>query len=101
MEGDNPVQVLVTGVAGFIGSWVAEALLQEGHEVLGVDCFIDFYPQYYKEANLRQLGEWSSFRFVEADLVEVQVELLQEWLDGYPLVSHQAAQAGVRTSWGR
>ncbi|MBA3474625.1 MAG: GDP-mannose 4,6-dehydratase, partial [Rubrobacter sp.] len=46
------MRILVTGVAGFIGSWVAEALLRDGHEVLGIDCFVDFYPRRYKEANL-------------------------------------------------
>lgn len=95
------MRVFVTGVAGFIGSWVAEALLQDGHEVLGVDCFVDFYPRCYKEANLRRLEEWASFRFVEADLWEVGDELLREWLSEYPFVSHQAAQAGMRSSWGK
>ena len=95
------MRVLVTGCAGFIGSWVAEALLRGGHEVLGVDCFVDFYPRRHKEANLRQLEEWAPFRFVEADISEVDDGLLREWLGGYPFVSHQAAQAGVRSSWGR
>jgi nucleoside-diphosphate-sugar epimerase len=95
------LRVLVTGCAGFIGSWVSEALLRGGHEVLGVDCFVDFYPRHYKEANLRQLKEWTPFRFVEADISKVRAELLREWLSEYPFVSHQAAQAGVRSSWGR
>jgi nucleoside-diphosphate-sugar epimerase len=95
------VRVLVTGCAGFIGSWVAEALLQGGHEVLGVDCFVDFYPRRYKEANLGQLEQWASFRFVEADVSEVKIELIREWLSECPFISHQAAQAGVRSSWGR
>ena len=99
-EGGRPVRVIVTGVAGFIGSWLAEALLREGHEVLGVDCFADFYPRHYKEANLGWLVEQSSFRFVEADLSEVEVGVLREWMGEYPFVSHQAAQAGVRSSWG-
>ena len=94
------MRVMVTGAAGFIGSWLAEALLEEGHDVLGVDCFVDFYPRGYKEANLNHLNEWSSFDFVEADLSEAGPELLRDWLDDYPFVSHQAAQAGVRTSWG-
>ena len=80
---------------------MAEALLRGGHEVLGVDCFVDFYPRRYKETNLRQLEEWTSFRFVEADVSEVKARLLQEWLAKCPFVSHQAAQAGVRSSWGR
>jgi UDP-glucose 4-epimerase len=92
--------VLLTGCAGFIGSWVAEALLEDGHEVLGVDCFVDFYPRHCKKANLRQLEGWPSFRFVEADLSEVKVKVLREWMSEYPYVSHQAAQAGVRSSWG-
>jgi len=95
------LRVLVTGCAGFIGSWVSEALLRGGHEVLGVDCFVDFYPRHYKEANLRQIKEWTSFRFVEADISNVRAELLWEWLSEYPFLSHQAAQAGVRSSWGR
>ncbi len=95
------MRVLVTGVAGFIGSWMAEALLRNGHEVMGLDCFTDFYPRHYKEANLRQLEDWASFRFVEADLSEVEIEVIREWLSEYPFVSHQAAQAGVRSSWGR
>ncbi len=95
------MRVLITGVAGFIGSWVAEALLRNGHEVLGLDCFTDFYPRCYKEANLKELEDWASFRFMEADLSKVGVGLIREWLSEYPFVSHQAAQAGVRSSWGQ
>ena len=98
--GDRPAKVLVTGAAGFIGSWVAEALLERGHEVLGVDCFVDFSPRRMKDANLERLKEWSTFRFVEADLSAVEAGTLRGWLGEYPFVSHQAAQAGVRGSWG-
>ena len=82
-EGSRSVWVLITGVAGFIGSWVAEALLRDGHEVLGLDCFTDFYPRRYKEANLRELQDWPSFRFIKADLSEVGAGLIQRWLSEY------------------
>ena len=42
---------LVTGVAGFIGSNLAERIIGEGHEVIGVDCFTDYYARSVKEEN--------------------------------------------------
>ena len=46
------MRALVTGVAGFIGSTLAERLLSQGATVVGVDAFIDYYPRERKEANL-------------------------------------------------
>jgi len=89
---------LVTGVAGFIGSHLAERLLQEGYEVLGVDCFTDYYPRRIKERNLGQLRAAPGFHFVEADLCSVDLQALFE---GTGKVLHLAAQAGVRASWGQ
>jgi predicted glycosyltransferase len=43
---------MVTGCAGFLGSHLCEALLRGGHEVIGVDCFTDYYPRALKEANV-------------------------------------------------
>jgi len=90
-------QVIVTGVAGFVGSHLAERLIADGHEVLGIDCFTDYYARALKEANVSSLLGSPRFRLVEADILD---------LDWSPLLAqashlfHQAAQAGVRGSWG-
>jgi len=94
------VHVLVTGAAGFIGSHIADALLAQGHAVLGVDCFVEHYPRRQKDLNLQRLVGRAGFDFIEADLSEAPPERLQAWLTDCPFVCHQAAQAGVRTSWG-
>jgi nucleoside-diphosphate-sugar epimerase len=92
------VHVLVTGVAGFIGSHVAEALLARGDAVRGVDSFLDYYPRPVKERNLGGLRRAAGFSFVEADLVGADLEALTADVDA---VIHLAAQAGVRASWGK
>ncbi len=88
---------LVTGVAGFIGSHMAEALVARGYRVVGVDAFADFYPRSMKEANLAYLRQAPIFRFIEADLCTADLVTL---LAGIDYVFHLAAQPGVRTSWG-
>jgi nucleoside-diphosphate-sugar epimerase len=92
------VKALVTGCAGFIGSHLCDALLAAGHEVVGVDCFLDYYPREIKERNLASARSSKAFRFEEANLVDAP---LTELLAGIDCVFHQAAQAGVRASWGR
>ena len=49
------MRIMVTGAAGFIGSHLAERLAQDGHEVVGVDCFTDYYSRDLKELNAREL----------------------------------------------
>ena len=90
--------VVVTGVAGFIGSHLAEALVDRGHEVVGIDCFTPAYPPADKRRNLARLVDHPAFRLVEGDLVTLA---LDAWLEGAGVVFHQAAQPGVRASWGR
>jgi UDP-glucuronate 4-epimerase len=80
------VRYVVTGAAGFIGSHLAEALVAAGHEVVGVDCFTDFYDPAEKEANARGLD------VRRLDLAEETLGL-----DGVGGVFHLAAQAGVRS----
>ena len=91
------MKALVTGVAGFIGSTLATELTGAGHDVIGVDCFTDYYARETKEGNLSALQARSNFRLVEAPLQTVDLAAL---LDGVSQVFHLAAQAGVRGSWG-
>ncbi len=92
------MRVLVTGAAGFIGSHVAEALVARGDDVVGVDCFLDYYPRAVKERNIARLRDEPRFALVEDDLVDADVDRLVADVDA---VVHLAAQAGVRASWGR
>lgn len=92
------MRCLVTGVAGFVGSHLAERLLRDGHDVCGIDAFIDYYPRSVKERNLEQVRSWKRFSFIEGNLLDVS---LLSILDGVDWVFHQAAQAGVRASWGQ
>ena len=92
------MRALVTGAAGFIGSHLAGALLDRGAEVVGVDCFTDYYPRSIKESNLDANRSRQGFSFVEASIQDADLGTL---LDGVTHVFHLAAQAGVRKSWGR
>jgi UDP-glucose 4-epimerase len=91
------MNVLVTGVAGFIGSHLAERLIKEGHKVIGVDCFTDYYPREIKESNIKKMRGDSAFEFHDADILEINLENV---LGSVDVIFHQAAQAGVRASWG-
>lgn len=91
------MEALVTGAAGFIGSRLCEMLVDDGWSVTGVDCFTDYYPRSVKESNLQALRASPSFMLVEGDLRSMS---LAECLRGADVVFHQAAQAGVRDSWG-
>jgi len=92
------MKALVTGVAGFIGSTLAERLVADGANVVGIDCFTDYYPRAIKERNLEGLRRHPSFQFVESSIAGADLGRL---LAGQTHVFHLAAQAGVRKSWGR
>ena len=88
---------LVTGCAGFIGSHLAEALLADGHRVVGVDVFNDNYSRGLKRHNLRQLMSIEGFEFCPIDLAQGD---LASVVDDCDVVYHLAAEPGVRSSWG-
>jgi len=88
---------LVTGVAGFIGSHLAERLLAEGWAVRGIENFDPYYERAFKERNLAGLRDRPGFELVTADLGTAPLEALVEGVD---CVFHLAARPGVRASWG-
>jgi nucleoside-diphosphate-sugar epimerase len=90
-------RAVVTGCAGFIGSHLAERLLALGWEVVGVDCFTEFYDRAIKEENLAGVREHPRFRLAEADLSR---DPLEHVVAGADVIFHLAAQAGVRDSFG-
>jgi UDP-glucose 4-epimerase len=90
------MKYIVTGSAGFIGSALTWHLLQEGHDVLGVDALTAFYPRRIKDANLAKALQSDRFELIKGDLSQLRIEPL---LEGADVVFHLAGQAGVRTSW--
>jgi UDP-glucuronate 4-epimerase len=94
---DASRRAVVTGAAGFIGSFLCERLIADGWRVVGVDGFTDYYPRAEKEENLSGLARDPGFALVEADVVG------QSWrsvLRSDDTVFHLAAQPGVRGSFG-
>jgi len=91
------VKALVTGTAGFIASHLTAALLDRGAQVVGLDCFTDYYPRPMKEANLDHNRRRNGFSFVETRIQDADLGSL---LTDVTHVFHLAAQAGVRKSWG-
>lgn len=88
---------IVTGVAGFIGSHIAETLLQQGHQVIGVDEFNDYYDPAFKRQNITSFHDRPAFKLIESNILALD---WSDLLKDAEVVYHQAAQAGVRASWG-
>src|SRR5580765_4735876 len=92
------MNILITGVAGFIGSRTAEKFLSAGHSVLGIDNFDPFYPRHFKMLNLESIQKHKAFSFVEGDILDA-VFLDALFKKGkFDVVVHLAAKAGVRPS---
>jgi len=90
--------ILVTGAAGFIGSYLCHYLLDRGDEVAGIDDLNDYYDPSLKEARLERLRARNGFSFVRGDISSP--DALVEAIRGHRItkVAHLAAQAGVRYS---
>lgn len=91
-----PLLVLITGVAGFIGSRVAARMLNDGHNVIGLDAWRPYYDIDQKRRNLAGLRHHARFRLEDTDLA---VDELSSLLGEVEVVFHHAAQPGVRRSW--
>ena len=92
------MKVLVTGAAGFIGSFAAQRFLSRGDEVVGLDNLNDYYDVNLKRARLARLESQRGFRFVKLDLADQagMAELFAR--EKFTHVVHLGAQAGVRYS---
>src|SRR5262249_5182569 len=92
------MQVLVTGVAGFIGFHVARYLLERGDTIIGIDNLNSYYDVQLKEARLERLSGHKRFHFSRLDLADGN-GMNDLFVRQRPQrVVHLAAQAGVRYS---
>lgn len=89
------MKVVVTGAAGFIGSHLVERLLSDGHEVVGIDGFTDYYARNAKERNVGSARTHSRFSFESLDLSQ---DDLRPALEGAEVVYHLAGRPGVRAT---
>ena len=85
------MRYLVTGAAGFIGSHLAETLLEQGHDVVALDSFTDYYDPRRKRENVAGIA------VLETDILEADLDDVLARVDG---VFHLAGQPGVRASFG-
>ena len=92
------MKILVTGAAGFIGSALAMRLLEEGHEVVGIDNFNDYYDVSLKHARAERTSAYDRFKILSVDVCDKTAisDLFQQ--EKFDRVMHLAAQAGVRYS---
>ena len=92
------MKILLTGAAGFIGSYVSRLLLDRGDTVLGLDNLNSYYDPQLKRDRLARLAGDANFRFVQMDVADRSAMPALFAAEGFDKVVHLAAQAGVRHS---
>jgi UDP-glucuronate 4-epimerase len=93
--------ILVTGAAGFIGSHAAQALIERGYRVIGVDNFCDFYDRSWKEMNLKSIAAGVGAKALEVEEIDITAGAAIDALVAKTrpvAILHLAAMAGVRPS---
>lgn len=98
MPSNTKLKLLVTGAAGFIGFYTAKRLLEQGHQVVGLDNLNDYYEPELKQHRLAQLLPFENFTFAELDLANREGMAALFKAEQFDRVIHLAAQAGVRYS---
>ena len=89
---------IVTGVAGFIGSSLAERLLKNKFKVVGIDNFTKYYPKKIKLNNIKSFRKNENFSLLTKDILNVDLRAV---FNKAEFLFHLAAQPGVRASWGK
>lgn len=92
------MKILITGGAGFIGSHLTEKLLHEGHEVICLDNFNDYYDPNIKRKNIQSIVDHPKYKLIKADILDLP--LLENLFNSqsFEVIVHLAARAGVRPS---
>jgi UDP-glucuronate 4-epimerase len=91
------MNIVVTGACGFIGTNLCQSLLEDGNSVTGVDAFTENYETKLKRANSESLAKFGSFKLIEGDLLEMNLENI---VVGADVIFHLAGQPSVHNSWG-
>lgn len=92
------MKFLVTGAAGFIGSYICKSLLEQGHQVVGIDNLNDYYSVELKKARLTPLQAHPHFSYCQIDIADREAMAKLFKVEQFKRVIHLAAQAGVRYS---
>ena len=92
------IKILVTGIAGFIGSNLGEHLIKGDFKIIGIDNFDPFYDQITKMNNLELLSKASGFNFYEADIRDISSLRSVFNTEKPEIIIHLAAKAGIRPS---